>query len=202
MDWRLLLFPVIGAGIGYFTNYLAVRMLFRPREPVTLLGLRLQGLIPRRRGEIAASVGEVFSRELRVPEKLKSLLGDPALLEPIRDQVAARVGEFLKEKLDGLPTLVRSVMPAGLESGVRDSIVEEIMKVAPEVLNQMADRIESHLDVRTVVVERIEALDLEHLEQIVLTIAHRELRAIEVLGGVIGFFIGTIQAVLSYFFWM
>ena len=47
--------------------------------------------------------------------------------------------------------------------------------------------------------ERIEELDLDALEQMVLAIAKSELRAIEILGGVIGFVIGLVQAAVTFF---
>ena len=54
-DWLWTL-PLVGASVGYATNWLAVKMLFHPRAPVRVLGLTFLGLIPRRRKEIAASV--------------------------------------------------------------------------------------------------------------------------------------------------
>lgn len=199
MSWFLFAFPVIGAAIGWLTNHLAVRMLFRPRKPVGLPGLKIQGLIPRRQNEIAERVADVVSRELMVAERVQECLKDPALLEPLREEVERRVGKFLRQKLDSLPTLIRSVMPESIESGVRDSIVEEIMKVVPEMMEQLAGRLEQNVDVHGIVVERMKAMDLDQLEHMVLSIAKRELRAIEILGGVIGFLVGCVQAALSYF---
>ncbi|MEL6714072.1 MAG: DUF445 family protein, partial [Planctomycetota bacterium] len=57
LPWLLL--PLVGALIGYGTNRLAVRMIFRPIEPVRILGFRVQGLIGRRQAEIARSIGGV-----------------------------------------------------------------------------------------------------------------------------------------------
>ena len=64
MPWSLLLFPLVGAGIGWFTNHLAVKMLFRPKRPVRFAGLTVQGLIPRRREDLAESVAEIVEQEL------------------------------------------------------------------------------------------------------------------------------------------
>ncbi|HHT66442.1 MAG TPA: DUF445 family protein, partial [Clostridiales bacterium] len=50
---------IVGALIGWFTNYLAVKMLFRPIRPwrIPLTKIELQGLIPKRREEIAVTIG-------------------------------------------------------------------------------------------------------------------------------------------------
>ena len=53
--------PLLGAAIGYFTNWLAVRMLFRPYYPKKLGKWRLPftpGIIPKRKGALAKAVGK------------------------------------------------------------------------------------------------------------------------------------------------
>ncbi len=57
MNWiNIVSGPVLGAVIGYFTNYIAVKMLFRPYRPVRLGRWTLPftpGVIPRRKGDLA-----------------------------------------------------------------------------------------------------------------------------------------------------
>jgi uncharacterized membrane protein YheB (UPF0754 family) len=72
--------PVIGAVIGYFTNYIAVKMLFRPLYPVKLGKLTLPftpGVIPKRKNELAAALGSMVGNTLITREDLeKALLSD------------------------------------------------------------------------------------------------------------------------------
>ena len=59
--------PAVGAVIGYITNDLAIKMLFRPRKAVYIGTLHVPftpGLIPSQQGRIAKSIGEVVSRQL------------------------------------------------------------------------------------------------------------------------------------------
>ena len=59
--------PLVGAAIGYITNDIAIRMLFRPHEAKYLFGKRLPftpGIIPKERGRIALAVGEAISDNL------------------------------------------------------------------------------------------------------------------------------------------
>ena len=70
--------PILwGALIGYFTNALAIRMLFRPLTRKYLLGVPLPltpGIIPRRRGELARSIGRMVARDLLSPEAVRARL--------------------------------------------------------------------------------------------------------------------------------
>ena len=45
--------PFVGAFIGWLTNYVAIKMLFRPREPWYILGFPMQGVMPRRQRDLA-----------------------------------------------------------------------------------------------------------------------------------------------------
>jgi uncharacterized membrane protein YheB (UPF0754 family) len=45
--------PAIGGVIGWITNWIAVKMIFRPLRPIRLLGFRLHGLVPRRQADLA-----------------------------------------------------------------------------------------------------------------------------------------------------
>ena len=72
LPWVML--PTVGALIGYGTNYLAVRMIFRPVRPVRILGFTLQGLVPRRQAELAASVGRVVGEHLLSHDDLTAAL--------------------------------------------------------------------------------------------------------------------------------
>ena len=199
MDWRWLLFPAVGALIGYGTNYLAVRMLFRPRRPRNVLGWRVQGLIPKRRGEIAERIGEIVSQDLVSPESLRQTLLRPEMVKPLRRQIKQRVDVFTDKQFEKLPPVIRAVIPDALREGISDAIVREIFAALPELLEKMAAQAKENFNVHGMVVERIRNLDLGHFEQMVLRIARRELRTIEILGGVIGLLVGVAQAALAYF---
>jgi Uncharacterized protein conserved in bacteria len=81
--------PVIGAIIGYFTNWLAIKMLFRPLNPIYVGRFKLPftpGILPRERRRLTDSVGETVSRELLTGEVFRGRLADPALREKIDER--------------------------------------------------------------------------------------------------------------------
>ena len=75
--WTWCLLPLIAAVIGWGTNYLAVRMLFHPREEMRILGLRIQGVFPKRQQALAEKLGQLVARELFSMEDVRRhLQGD------------------------------------------------------------------------------------------------------------------------------
>lgn len=83
--------PVLGACIGYITNAIAIRMLFRPLHPVYVLGIRLPltpGIIPKQRSQLAESIGNMVSRELLSEEIIRQKVTSPEFVSVIRMNVA------------------------------------------------------------------------------------------------------------------
>ncbi len=66
--------PVISALIGWLTNWLAVKMIFRPYKKTTIFGI--QGMIPKRRNDLARKVSEVVSNSLVVKEDIEKIIGN------------------------------------------------------------------------------------------------------------------------------
>ena len=82
--------PVIGAVIGYFTNLIAVKMLFKPLKPVYLFGKKLPftpGLIPKRKDDLAVAVGRAVSTSLLTKEDLAQALPEDTIRESITDDL-------------------------------------------------------------------------------------------------------------------
>ena len=71
---QVICMPVVGALIGWITNRLAVMLIFRPYKPVRLLGYTFQGVVPKRRLELAEKIGAVIEKELLSMEDLVAML--------------------------------------------------------------------------------------------------------------------------------
>jgi len=189
--------PVVGAGIGWFTNWLAIRMLFRPRRRRRVLGLSVQGVIPRRRGELAARVADAFERELFSHDDIKAALQNPDYHEALRARIEEHVRSYLSEMVARSPRLLRVLVGEGLVGRVASAAANGAMRHVPTLIEGAAKDLEASFDIREVIRAKVEGLDLDHLEAIVRELARRELRFIEFLGGVVGFVVGATLAVVE-----
>lgn len=150
------LLPPVCALIGWFTNWVAIRSLFRPRQPWRLFGKRVPltpGLLIRKQDELAHSVGRLSSEEFLDGGR-------------VSEYVLARMG--LHDAKGFGATVARDLIEKGVEK----------------------------LDLGELVADRIRSLEPADVETVVLRVMRRELRYIEVLGGVIGFAVGVVQMLL------
>jgi uncharacterized membrane protein YheB (UPF0754 family) len=193
MDLRLLVLPAVGGLIGWFTNYLAVKMLFRPRRPIRVVGCRLQGLVPKRRAELARRVGELVERELVSHRDVHAALANDDFLQSLRPRLEDGIDTFIRERVIRGSVWLRVAFSTGAAMKLKRRMADEVMALLPDMVSDTAESLKDRLRFRELVRSRIEAFELERLEKIVAKVAGRELRAIEFLGGIIGFAIGLVQ---------
>lgn len=93
--------PLIAAAVGYFTNDVAIRMLFRPHKPWYVWGHRVPltpGLIPKERGRIAVSLGQSISQNLMNPEVLERTLLSDEMETKVRETISAYFTDLQREQ--------------------------------------------------------------------------------------------------------
>lgn len=92
---------VTGAVIGYFTNWLAIKMLFRPYNEIKVFGARVPftpGLIPKERGRIAKSIGDAIGTYLLDPETFSEALYGEKVKVHVKEWIKEKVIEFKNKK--------------------------------------------------------------------------------------------------------
>lgn len=163
---KILLMILIGATIGGVTNFLAIKMLFRPHEPKYIGSFRIPftpGLIPKRRDELASSLGKTVVKHLLTPEGMRKRLLD--------DQVTTHITHFAQQEVQ---TMLRSdktvrelLEPLYPNAEARfltladDKLREELSNVMAEVKERKLFELlgEEGMDhVRVVIPEIVEAL--------------------------------------------
>lgn len=189
---KLIAVPLIAALTGYGTNYLAVRMLFRPRRPRG----PFHGLIPRRRAEIARKLGQTVEQHLISHADLRAVLAEDDTRALIESEIGARVDIFLEERIKSANPMIAMMLNPELQAKLRTLVLDELMQAVPPMTEALMDRLEERVQVQHLVAEKIEAFDLERFEALVLEVAGRELRAIEILGGLIGLLVGLMTDLL------
>lgn len=188
--WILL--PLVGALIGYGTNRLAVRMIFRPIEPKSFLGFRVQGLIGRRQPEIARSIGGVVGDHLLTRDDIVSAL-DSIDLEGVLDRAFDQGLAPKIEEMRRLP-LVGGFLTEDRVADLRRHAVQGVLRHRGELTAALEKGVDEGVDVHALVERKVASFPVETVEELVLKVAAKELRAIEVLGGVLGGVVGLAQA--------
>lgn len=138
---ELLIPPAFGALIGYFTNYVAIKMLFRPLKPYYIFGRRVPftpGLIPSKREKLAEAIAKVVKENLLTEEVIRKRLNE----EEIKRSLKSLAGRFIDELLLNGDVYVREFLERigdeELGNLVDFELVEEKVEGAVEgILNRI-----------------------------------------------------------------
>ena len=190
--------PLVGAVIGWLTNYVAIKLLFRPHYPTKILGYTFQGLIPKRRKEIAKSLASVIEKELLNSKDLGSALGDMNLKKEVEhiveDVVEHRINS---EKIKKIPLV--GLVSDNLTTRLKYLLSKEILLHLDKKKSTFARSFSQKVNVKELLASRIDNLDVQKFEGLLTEFIARELKHIEKLGGLIGFLIGVVQSFIFYY---
>lgn len=187
--------PIISALIGWITNFIAVKMIFRPRREIRILGIRLIGLIPKRKHDLAVKIADTIEKELISHRDIREILQTEDFHLQTGKAIRQRIDGFITEKLAANPLLSMFVTPE-VSQRLSGMIMEELQKEVPGLIDSLFESVEKKIDFRRIIKEKIDGFDLSKLETIIYAIAAKELKAIEVLGGVLGFVVGLVQVAI------
>ena len=196
---QFILIPVISAFIGWFTNWVAIKMLFHPREPKRILGITFHGIFPKRQKVFAERLGKMISSEFLSFEDIQKMITNPQNLQKLMPTVEGHVDNFLRNKLsDEMPFLSLFIGERTIAS-LKRIFMQELEILFPQLMNSYAVHLQAELDLEKIVTEKVSAFSSDKLENILYQIMSKEFRFVEILGGVIGFIIGILQVLIAYF---
>ncbi|WP_291651405.1 DUF445 family protein [Clostridium sp.] len=193
----ILILTIVGGLIGWITNILAIKLLFRPIKPIKIpiLNIEILGLIPKRKNEIAANIGEVISNELLSMDDILDQALNNSNGENFNSYITDKIKNIINEKLNIIPIPFRMMATPYID----EILNKEVPNAVDEISVDLLDKAKENVNIQEIVEEKINQLDLEKLEDIIIKVAKKELKHIEILGLVLGAIIGVLQGVLVIF---
>lgn len=196
---KLALIVGIGAMIGWITNYVAIKMLFRPYKEINFGLFKIQGLIPKRKHEIAISIADTVQKELiSLKDVTNSLDG-----EELEKRMGDMIDKILDEKLEGelikkFPMLAM-FMSEDMLRKIKNMIKTSILENKDTIIEMFSNYLEEKVNFREIIIKNVDGFSLEKLEDITYSLAKKELKHIEVVGAILGGIIGFFQFGVSLF---
>ena len=215
----LLFSMVIGGFIGWLTNLLAVKALFHPHKSYHILGFDYQGLLPKRKAELANNLGNMVEGELiNIPELIKKVKPEDVnpfidkMVDEHKENIRTSISDYIKHYKITVTVFGRTItfeLGSILKSNntlvntITETVVDLLKKkgkeAVPTVLTKAGNEVVKHISVHDIVKEKVDQMDLDKLEAMVNRIADKEMKMIEYLGGVLGVLVGAVQWLIQHF---
>ena len=194
---QLLVMILISGAIGWITNWVAIKMLFRPHKEINFGLFKIQGLIPKRKAEIGSGIANIIQNELISVKDVISNID--------REEFSKRLNSLIDEVLDkNLKKKVKEKFPV-LQMFFTDKVAKDVGNTIKDIVMENQEKIfeifsnyaEENIDFEVIISDKISNFSLDKLEEIISLLAKKELKHIEIIGAVLGMLIGAVQYLIT-----
>ena len=195
-----ILMPLFGLFTGWFTDWLALKMIFRPQQPKTYFGLfEWQGLFLKRREEVSEAYGELIAREIITPRNVI----EEVMRGPLSDKVLALVTRKVDEELSRRTSIAKPLVVFAVGGrryqDLKNRIAEMVMSRLPETMSYVEDYAADAMDIRNTLVSKMKELDAEEFEELLRPAFREEEWMLIATGALLGFAVGEAQVLALEF---
>lgn len=185
---------VVTAGlIGWITNVLAVKMIFRPYEQIRLARVRFQGVLPKHIGQFADQLAGVMTSEIVTLKDMVQNLDPDGVFRTMTPFVDSVVDRVLADLSEHAAPEQRAILTPAMLAPFRAEAEREVRAHLPEMVDAIADRADRLVDMRALISAKLVAMGAKQVEKIIYEVSAREFRYIELYGGVFGALLGMLQ---------
>ena len=188
-----IILPIFGLFTGWFTDWLALKMIFNPIRPRRFAFWTWQGLFLRRRDEVAEAYAELIAGELITPHHLFETL----LTGPLSDRVFAMVQRHVQRVIDDQSGLARPLVVLAIGTtryqALKRDTAERVMARLPDTLAYVEAYTAEALDIRNTLIHRMHGLPDEDFLQLIRPAFQSDEWILITVGALLGFSMGELQ---------
>ncbi len=190
--------PLIGGGIGWLTNAIAIWMLFHPYREYRVFGLKLPftpGLIPSRINELAESISKVIAKYLFTQKDWIFLIDSMELDDKAVDEILSKIKSLTGLRILKFPFF--STLKQAIKEAIRNELKRIIGKELRKIILKASEQIHIEASIERLIQQKIVAeFQPEQVERIIRQLCKTELQYIMLFGGILGVVIGLIQSLI------
>ncbi len=194
---KLVIMVIISAAIGWITNWVAIKMLFRPHKEINFGLFKIQGLIPKRKAEIGSGIANIIQNELISVKDVISNIDREEFSKRLNSSIDKVLEKNLKGKVKEKFPVLQMFFSDRMAKDVSNTIKDIIMENQEKIFEIFSNYAEENIDFEIIISDKISNFSLDKLEEIVTLLAKKELKHIEVIGAILGMLIGAVQYLIT-----
>ena len=194
---QLLVMVLISGAIGWITNWVAIKMLFRPHKEINFGLFKIQGLIPKRKAEIGTGIASIIQNELISVKDVISNIDREEFSKRLNSLIDDVLDKNLKKKVKEKFPLLQMFFTDKVAKDVGNTIKDIVMENQEKIFEIFSNYAEENIDFEVIISDKISNFSLDKLEEIITFLAKKELKHIEVIGAILGGLIGVAQYLIT-----
>jgi uncharacterized membrane protein YheB (UPF0754 family) len=182
---------------GWFVIWLCIKLLFRPHKPISIGGLKVQGIIPANQQLIAEKIGRLVSSELFSFHALQEKVTDPENFNSLKPEIETHIDHFLREKLKDTFPMLSMLIGNKTINQLKGAFLLELETLFPVLMKSYISRLEKDIDLESLVTQKIAGFFVSKAEELVNTSAKKQLLKVQLFGAAVGLLIGFIHIFIN-----
>ncbi len=183
--------PIFGLFTGWFTDWLALKMVFNPKEPTRYLGLfEWYGLFLKRRKEVAAEYGKLIAKEIITPARII----DAVLRGPLSDRLFGMVQKQVQSLIDEQAGLAKPLVVFAVGSRkyqeMKHVIAEKVMQRLPDTMKHVETYAADAMDIERTLISKMQELSPLEFEGLLRPAFEQDEWILIAVGAALGFIVG------------
>ena len=217
-DWLL---PVCGFIVGWFTNFLALKIIFRPLKPVIIGPFKIQGIFLKRQTEVSEVFARIVCKGKESPLVIKGemiydlisyfcadlidteKMWNEILTGPNRKNfqlmLRAHSINFTEKLIGGLRPLAIAALGTEQFNMMKEDIATQVIEKIPGILPLSYEYTTEALNLECTIRETMSKLSAEEFEGVLHPAFEEDEMTLIMVGGVLGMLVGVIQIVIFMF---
>ena len=186
--------PIVGVIVGYYTNWLALKMIFRPLREKKILGIiKYQGLFLKRQAEVSKEYSNLVANRILSPHQVLENFIYGRAAEEFFGVIQANVLRALA-KLEGIAQPVLS-FAVGSEKyiALKALVVQRINESVPKYASKVEGYLGQAMDLENTLYDRLSKLPPEDFEELLRTAFQEDEWILILVGSALGFAVGLVQ---------
>jgi uncharacterized membrane protein YheB (UPF0754 family) len=186
--------PIFGGLTGWFTDWLALRMVFEPKQPTRYLGLfTWQGLFLKRRKEVAGEYGRLIAKEVLTPAAIiESILNGP-MSDKLFGMIQRQVERTIDENAGVARPLVVFAYGSTRYHEMKTLVAQRLIERLPATLRHVERYAEDAMDIQNDLSEKMKQLSEEEFEGLLRPAFKQDEWILITVGAVLGALVGELQ---------
>jgi uncharacterized membrane protein YheB (UPF0754 family) len=191
-----LIMPIFGFITGFVTDWLALKMIFYPREPKGFLFFRWQGLFQKRRSQVALDYGGLIADEVLTVRNVM----EAVLTGPKSDKLFALIQREVQRTIDTQTSIAKPIVAfavGGREfQELKRTAATKAIEYLPQTVRYVEDYATDALDVHNTIVDKMRQLTPVEFEGILRPAFKQDEWKLIAVGAIIGGLVGELQVLL------
>ena len=188
--------PAAGFFVGYLTNWIAIKLVFSPREPTKIGPITIQGLFHKRQNEVAEAFGRTVATRVLNADNIVTTVMESEGAKRMNEIVARRIGELIS-KYEAHP-MAKLVVPEASRPALRAEVLERIQTEWPKPGGFFHTFAGEAVDLQGELERRMKALDRESYEGVLRPAFQQDEWKLIAAGAVLGTIAGILQLVYIF----